>query len=470
MGRLILLAMLLTPAWAERTIRTLIFSGHNNHEWRVTTPMIRQILQDTGRFEVRVTEEPVGVTAHTLAAYDLIVLDYNGVRWGDATEAAVEEFVRSGKGLVAVHAASYPFAGLEVLGDRHFRTGIFEPPWPAYGEMVGGQYSDREPKTGHGKRHIFTVKFVDRKHPIGRELPETFVANDELYHHMRMRPNAQVLATAYDAPEVGGTGKDEPILWTVQYGKGRVFHTALGHDATAMAGSGFQQSLARGSEWASRGAVAPAIESRSVPTVRAMLVVGGHEHDPSIYTALDGNPGIRVNVNPHPKAFEGGMCDKYDVLVVYDLMGGLSEKRRGHLREFAEAGKGIVVLHHALASNDDWPWWYEEVVGGRYLLDKSTYKHDVELAVQPAAAHPILKDLPPMRIIDETYKGMWISPRNTVLLKTDDPTSDGPVAWVSSYTKSRVVVIQLGHDRQAHEYPPFRQLVRNAILWAGGKL
>jgi hypothetical protein len=201
-----------------------------------------------------------------------------------------------------------------------------------------------------------------------------------------------------------------------------------------------------------------------------MFVVGGHDHDPSIYAALDGNPEIRINVNPHPKAFEGGMCEKYDVLVMYDLMAGLSGKRRAHLREFAEAGKGIVVLHHALASNDDWPWWYEEVVGGRYLLDKSTYKHDVELTVQAAAAHPILKNVPPMRLIDETYKGMWISPRNTVLLKTDEVTSDGPVAWVSSYAKSRVVVIQLGHDRQAHEYPPFRQLVQNAILWAGGKL
>ena len=73
-------------------------------------------------------------------------------------------------------------------------------------------------------------------------------------------------------------------------------------------------------------------------------------------------------------------------------------------------------------------------------------------------------------IIDETYKGMWISPDVKVLLKSDDPTSDGPVAWISPYAKSRVICIQLGHDHLAHDHPMYRNLVKNAILWAGGKL
>ena len=470
MGRLILLLPLLPAAWAAEPIRALIFSGRNNHEWRVTTPVIREILQQTGRFDVRVSEEPAGTSARTLAEYDVLILDYNGVRWGEAAEQGVEQFVRSGKGLVAVHAASYPFAGLDVLGDRHVRTGVFEPPWPAYGEMIGGQFSAEEPKTGHGKRHIFTVKFTNREHPIAQGLPETFLANDELYHHMRMRPQARILATAYDDPKVGGTGKAEPVLWTVQFGKGRVFHTTLGHDAAAMAQPGFRQTLARGSEWAARGDVAAEGVRQKIETVRAMLVVGGHDHDPSLYSVFEGHPGIQVNVNPHPKAFEGEMRERYDVLVMYDMLGGLSEKKRANLRKFAESGKGVVVLHHALASNGDWPWWYEEVVGGRYILETSTYKHDVELTVEPVGNHPVLKGIPPMRLVDETYKGLWLSPRNTVLLRTPEPASDGPVAWVSGYGKSRVVVIQLGHDRQAHGYPPFRLLVQNAILWAGGRL
>ena len=75
-----------------------------------------------------------------------------------------------------------------------------------------------------------------------------------------------------------------------------------------------------------------------------------------------------------------------------------------------------------------------------------------------------------MHLWDETYKKMWISPKVEVLLKTDNPTSDGPIAWVSPYNKARVVFVQLGHGRTAHLYPPYQQLVRNAILWSAGRL
>jgi type 1 glutamine amidotransferase len=72
-----------------------------------------------------------------------------------------------------------------------------------------------------------------------------------------------------------------------------------------------------------------------------------------------------------------------------------------------------------------------------------------------------------MHIVDEGYKGMWHSPDITVLMRTNHPASDGPVAWVSPYPKSRVAVIQLGHDKLAHRHAGYRQLVRNAIVWAG---
>ncbi len=108
------------------TLRILILSGRNNHDWRTTTPFLKKLLLDTGRFDVRVCEEPAGITSDTLSAYDAIVVDYCGLRWGAATEKAVETFVRSGKGMVVVHGASYAFSGLEVLGDGHVRTGIKE--------------------------------------------------------------------------------------------------------------------------------------------------------------------------------------------------------------------------------------------------------------------------------------------------------------------------------------------------------
>ena len=111
---------------------------------------------------------PLGVTAATLAAYDVLVLDYEGPRWGEVTEKAVENFVKQGKGLVAVHAANYAFTGLEVLADNHKPSGLKQPPWPEYLQMIGGWWTAGPPKTAHAPRHCFTVKFVDREHPVTR--------------------------------------------------------------------------------------------------------------------------------------------------------------------------------------------------------------------------------------------------------------------------------------------------------------
>jgi type 1 glutamine amidotransferase len=100
----------------------------------------------------------------------------------------------------------------------------------------------------------------------------------------------------------------------------------------------------------------------------------------------------------------------------------------------------------------------------------STYKHDEDLLVRPVGSHPITANIGPMHIRDETYKGMWMSPNNKVLLQTDNPISDGAVAWISAYPKSRVVYLELGHDSAAHRNPAYRALVRNSILWSTGRL
>jgi len=481
MRRLLCVAAVLAGWWAAQgaaPIRALILSGRNNHDWRTTTPFLKKILLDTGRFDVRVVEEPAGTTAATLSGYEVLVLDYNGARWGAATEAAVLGFVRSGKGLVAVHAATYAFGGLRILADRSVRTDIIEPPWPEYGEMVGGAWSEAAPATGHGRRHSFTVKFVDRDHPIARGLKETFIANDELYHNIRTRPGIHLLATAFDDLKMNGAGKDEPMLWTVNYGKGRVFHTALGHDVAAMQEPGFMVTLARGAEWAATGSVTlPAtIEpKRSAQPIRVQVVTGGHDHEASFYAIFEGDERLAVTINPHPDAYRNDLRKRADVLALYDMVQEIPEVQRKNLREFLESGKGLVVLHHAIANFNAWPWWCQEVVGGKYLLKPegslpaSTYRHGEELFVEPVLDHPVTKGLSPMHLWDETYKGMWISPKVKVLLKTNNATSDGPVAWISPYDKSRVVYIELGHDHLAHQHPGYRTLVKQAILWAAGR-
>ncbi|MDX2032686.1 MAG: ThuA domain-containing protein [Blastocatellia bacterium] len=205
--------------------------------------------------------------------------------------------------------------------------------------------------------------------------------------------------------------------------------------------------------------------------IRVLLVTGGHNHDVEFYDVFRVDR-FRTTVDPHPMAFSGDIRKRYDVVVMYDMVKSLEEPRRKNLREFVESGKGVVLLHHAICGNVDWPWWYEEVAGGRYLFDevngrKSSYLHDVEQTIKPLMDHPITRGIAPFRILDETYKDVWISPRVKSLLHSDHPTSDGVVGWISPYEKSRVVYIQLGHDRHANLNPNWQRLVRNAIEWAG---
>lgn len=470
MRRVLTLCLLLAPfAAAQAPIKALIFSGHNNHDWRATTPFLRKCLADTGRFDVRVIEEPAGTSAATLKGYDLLVLDYNGARLGEAAEKAMEEFVRSGKGLVVVHAASYAFGGLEVLGEAQTRTGIMEPAWPEYARMTGARWITN-PRTGHGPRRAFTVKFTNREHPITRGLGESFIISDELYRGFVFEPGINVLATAFDDAKLSGTGKDEPLLWTLQYGQGRVFHTALGHDLSAMQEPGFVTTFVRGSEWATTGQVS---EPKPKVRPRLLVVTGGHTYDTSFYSLFDDFDWTHAVTLD--QAFRKDVSQDFDAVLLYNLENKLSEGARQNLKAYLEGGKGLVVLHHAIANLNDEEWWYRDVVGGKYRLKPeggapaSTYEHDIKLVVKPIAKHPILAGVGEFYIQDEGYKHMWISPEVKVLLTTDHKSADRPVAWISPYPKSRVATVLLGHDRYAHQHPAFRQLVKNAVQWTAGK-
>ncbi len=252
---------------AAEPLRALIVDGQNNHNWKVTTPLIRATLESSGRFvcEVATTPEKGGdmsTFAPKFSDYDVIVSNYNGEPWSADTNTAFVEYVRKGGGFVSVHAADNSF-----------------PAWPEYNQMIGvGGWGGRSEKDGpyvrwrdgkfvrdtqagrggsHGRRHAFEVIVRDLQHPITRGMPTSWLqAEDELYAELRgPAQNMQVLATAFSSSETGGTGQHEPILMVIEFGAGRVFHTTLGHDATSMSGTGFQIALQRGAEWAATGDV-----------------------------------------------------------------------------------------------------------------------------------------------------------------------------------------------------------------------
>ena len=219
-----------------KKIQVLIFSGQNNHNWRQTTPYMKEMLEATGKFEVRVTDEPRGITADTIKHYDVILDDYNGPAWGKATEDAVTAFIKDhGKGFVVIHAANNCH--------RH---------WPEFEKMIGGAW---RAGASHGSMHRFNVRIVDREHPITKGMADFHHTLEEFYHRMTMYDTAHVIAQAFSSKKYRGTDKIEPIAWVVEYGKGRVFQTVLGHDLRGMKGTGFIALVNRGTEWAATGAV-----------------------------------------------------------------------------------------------------------------------------------------------------------------------------------------------------------------------
>ncbi len=236
-------------------IRVLILTGASDlpyHEWRVTTPFLQRVLTDSGRFMVKILEDVHELNGESLLGCDVLVLNYNGPRWSLKVERAIEQSVRSGKGLVAIHGVSYgEFFGMQQKNGRWVATD--DPGWAAYAEMLGMTWKPEN--IGHARRHVYSVKWTDRTHPISRGLEPSFLADDELYHKMDLKPTAQVLATAYSDPAKGGTGRDEPQIWTVPFSEGRVVHITLGHDVQAMQRPGFLAAFLHATEWAATGEV-----------------------------------------------------------------------------------------------------------------------------------------------------------------------------------------------------------------------
>ena len=225
-------------------IRVLLLSGANNHDWTRSTPFCQKLLEDTGLFEVEVTEDPASALADAekLKEYQLLFSDYNGPEWGEPAQTNFVEAVRRGTGVTILHAADNAFRG-----------------WVEYETMVGLLWRDG---TGHGQFHQFDVTITDHDHPITRGVPDLKAHWDELYHKLVHLHNApvHVLATAYSAPEKGGTGQDEPMLVVSTYGQGRIFHDVMGHvwqggGMEAFEDELFQRTLIRGCEWAATGDV-----------------------------------------------------------------------------------------------------------------------------------------------------------------------------------------------------------------------
>lgn len=273
-------------------IKALIVDGQNNHvHWPKTTQMMKQYLEETGRFSVAIARTqflfkgklvdqfPLNDGKEyqdlkkaksdpdfspTFSDYDVIILNsgYGAAPWPEQTQKNFERYMREGGGLVVVHAADNCF-----------------PNWKAFNQMIGlGGWGNRNEKDGpyvyinndgetirdnskgpggaHGPQHEYSIR-IRADHPITQGMPVQWKhTKDELYQTLRgPAENMTILATAYADPKYKGTDRHEPMVMTVDYEKGRTFHLALGHADYSFECVGMITLLLRGTEWAATGDV-----------------------------------------------------------------------------------------------------------------------------------------------------------------------------------------------------------------------
>ncbi|WP_075590560.1 ThuA domain-containing protein [Labilibacter marinus] len=292
---LLLVLTLILASCGTKKYDALIVTGqsNNSHNWKASHTTVKQIIENTDLFTVDVAISPeqggdMSTFSPNFKSYDVVIVDYDGDSWSDETKANFESYVKNGGGVVVFHGAnnSFPewkeFNKMTALGGWKGRT---EKDGPYVYWSNDKIIKDTKPGKGgsHGKKNAFVIDTRQAEHPIMQGLPlKSMHTTDELYGKLRgPAENMTVLATAYSNPKTNGTGKHEPVLFTIDYGKGRIFHNVLGHvdkseDMIAYKSAYFIYTMQRGTEWAATGKVTQVVPE-DLPNLSTPLVLPAYK-------------------------------------------------------------------------------------------------------------------------------------------------------------------------------------------------
>ncbi|MCF6334085.1 MAG: PmoA family protein [Draconibacterium sp.] len=220
-------------------IHVLVLSGSNNHDWQATTSFLQKMYAETGLFELEITEVPDTLTLTDLKNFDVVVSNWNSwpknnLRWPESTEKALLDFINNGGGFVTFHSSTSAFYK-----------------WPEFGKITTAAWVD---STWHGKKSATQIMLLNSEHPVTKGMSGFFI-QDELWVNAGKNSSFQILGTATSKDIFKQGIKDQAAIMISEYGKGKIFHTILGHDVRAMRNIGFRTLMLRGTEWAATGRV-----------------------------------------------------------------------------------------------------------------------------------------------------------------------------------------------------------------------
>ncbi len=204
------------PAYAQKKnpngVAVLLLTGgqREHHGYRDQGLYLAGLLEDTGRYRVTICEDAAILETPAMARYGVLIVNADRrdpeFKFTESQQHALLNYVKDGHGYVSIHGADNA-----------------APDWiPEWKEMLGGVFSHKGLPDGKTKKSSWTVKITDTESPVTAGVTD-FPIKDELYYHLQILPDVKPLAT------ISFEGTDWPVLWTRNYGKGKVFHTVLGH-------------------------------------------------------------------------------------------------------------------------------------------------------------------------------------------------------------------------------------------------